>query len=115
MVKKKSYVPNRGDIIWIDFRPTRGHEQSGWRPALVLTHRRYNQQTKLAIVCPLTLESKGYLAEVPVMVNNKMAVVLSNQIRNVDWQHRGVKFIAKADHIVLFKVQENIRVLLHED
>jgi len=100
--------------MWLDFRPTRGHEQSGWRPALVLSPLRYNHKTKLAIVCPLTLESKGYLAEIPIILNNKTAVVLSNQVRNVDWKDRSAKFLAKADPTVVAKVQENIRVLIYE-
>ena len=59
------YVPDAGDLIKVDFRGGQvGHEQAGWRPALVLSPRGYNKKTGLAVVVPVTNAIKGYPFEV---------------------------------------------------
>ncbi len=58
------YVPEAGDLIWLDFDPQVGHEQAGRRPALVLSSVRFNARTSLAFVCPVTSKIKGYASEV---------------------------------------------------
>jgi len=65
-----AYVPEVGDIAVIDFDPQVGHEQAKRRPALVLTDRRYNRASGLAIVCPLTSRRKPYPFALPIKVDN---------------------------------------------
>ena len=60
------YVPERGDIVWLNFSPQAGHEQAGRRPALVLSPKNYNDRTGLALLCPVTTAAKGYPFEVPL-------------------------------------------------
>ncbi|MFP4410402.1 type II toxin-antitoxin system PemK/MazF family toxin [Coleofasciculus sp.] len=60
------YVPQRGDIIWLNFSPQTGREQAGRRPALVISPIRYNRRVGLALVCPITTKVKGYTFEVPI-------------------------------------------------
>ena len=109
----KQYVPERGDILWLDFSLARGHEQSGRRPAVVLSPERYNYLTELAIVCPITSKNKGYDFEVPVNINGKDSVVLPDQIKSVDWKNRHPDYITKANELVLAQVLENIRALIY--
>jgi mRNA interferase MazF len=59
-----AYVPERGDIVWLNFNPQAGHEQSGRRPALVVSPIAYNNKVGLAIFCPITNQEKGYPFEV---------------------------------------------------
>ena len=59
-MSKGEYVPERGDFVWIDLNPRSGHEQSGLRPALVLSPRLYNRRTGLCVICPATRQAKGY-------------------------------------------------------
>ena len=59
-----AYVPERGDVVWISFNPQAGHEQAGRRPAVVLSPQAYNHKVGLAILCPVTNQSKGYPFEV---------------------------------------------------
>ncbi|MDP0046666.1 type II toxin-antitoxin system PemK/MazF family toxin [Glaesserella parasuis] len=68
----QEYIPDVGDIIWLDFDPQAGHEQAGHRPALVLTPTIYNRQTGLLICCPLTTKVKGYPFEVNIAGTPKM-------------------------------------------
>ena len=60
MVDPTDYVPERGDVVWIDFNPQAGHEQAGRRPALVLSPAAYNERVGLALLCPITNQAKGY-------------------------------------------------------
>lgn len=83
------YVPDRGDVVWLQFDPQAGHEQAGRRPALVVSPRRYNGRTGLALVCPFTTQVKGYTFEVAAPEGCKVTgVVLADQLRNLDWRAR---------------------------
>ena len=108
----KDYVPDRGDIIWLTFTPLAGHEQMGRRPALVLSHKLYNQKTKLAIVCPITSKVKGYPFEVVVECRSINGAVLSDQIKNLDWKERKAEFIEKADIDAIEEVIGKIKALI---
>jgi len=91
------YVPERGDFVWLEFSPQAGHEQAGHRPAFVVSPQAYNKKTGLAVVCPLTSQVKGYPFEVLVPVGLKAkGVILSDQLKSLDWQARHAKFIDKA-------------------
>ena len=82
-------VPDRGDLVWLDFGPQAGHEQSGRRPALVLSPAAYNAKVGLALCCPITSQVKGYPFEVPVPEGAAIAgAVLADQVRSLDWRAR---------------------------
>lgn len=97
MVSRARYVPERGDLIWLDFDPQAVHEQAGRRPALVLSPKSYHQRSNLAVVCPVTSKIKGYPFEVPLSGLTKPSAVLADQVRSLDLNARQVKFIAAAD------------------
>lgn len=91
------YVPDRGDLIWLSFDPSAGHEQAGRRPALVLSPVIYNSRAGLALVCPLTSRAKGYPFEVPLPAGLPLTgVVLADHVKSVDWAVRRAKFIGLA-------------------
>ena len=79
-------VPERGDIVWITMDPTVGHEQSGRRPALVLSPAAYNGKVGLAILCPITSRAKGYPFAVRIPEGLPVrGVVLADQAKSLDW------------------------------
>ena len=83
------YVPDCGDVIWLNFDPQAGHEQAGHRPALVLSPKAYNGKTGLCLVVPITNQSKGYPFELPLPAScQTTGVVLCDQVRNLDWKAR---------------------------
>lgn len=89
-----SYVPERGDIVWLNFNPQAGHEQAGRRPAFILSPRAYNQKTSLALCCPITSKQKGYPFEVVIPENDKATgVILADQVRNLDWKEYDASFL----------------------
>ena len=97
-----AYLPKRGDTIWIDLDPRVGHEQSGHRPALVLTSEEFNRRMKLAICCPITSRAQRSVFEVALPDGlGVKGVVLVYAVRSVDWRARGTRFLARVpDDIV---------------
>jgi mRNA interferase MazF len=90
------YVPERGDIIWLELNPQAGHEQAGHRPGLVISPKADNQKVGLALICPITSRVKGYPFEVAVPQGLPCAgVVLADQIKSLDWRARKASFVAK--------------------
>ena len=115
MVESK-YVPDTGDIVWITFTPQSGHEQAGRRPGLVLSPQKYNEKTKLALLCPITSKVKDYPFEVvlPPAATVK-GVVLVDQIKSLDWQARKADFECKTPSHLMVKVLDKLNTLLGQD
>lgn len=90
------WTPERGDVVWITMNPTVGHEQSGRRPALVLSPASYNGKVGLAILCPITSQVQGYPFEVRIPDGLPVeGVVLSDQAKSLDWRSRGAEFACR--------------------
>ncbi|MEZ6103053.1 MAG: endoribonuclease MazF [Pirellulaceae bacterium] len=106
-----AYIPDRGHIIWIDFDPQAGREQSRHRPALVLSPKAYNRKTSLCLLCPMTIQVKGYPFEVSIP-GKVPSVVLADQVKSLDWRVRGAKKKGHVDQDVLDEVVGKIRALL---
>lgn len=109
----QSYIPERGDIVWLEFNPQAGHEQAGHRPALVLSPKAYNEKVGLSLFCPITSSVKGYPFE--VVLPEKLEVsgaILSDQIKSLDWRARKAKLLVSAPKDVLEEVLAKILSLL---
>lgn len=101
-------------MIRIDFNPQQGHEQAGRRPALVLSPTDYNRQIGLALVCPITNEKKGYPyeVEIPPEELNVSGVVLTDQVKSLDWQARNAEFVCTPGAALLRDALEKAVTLL---
>jgi len=106
------YLPQVGDIVWLDFDPQAGREQAKRRPALVVTEQSYNRASGLAIVCPLTSRRKPYPFALPVNIDKVEGAVLVDHIKSMDWAARRATFHSKADPALLAKVRAYLGVLL---
>ncbi|HBT19941.1 MAG TPA: endoribonuclease MazF [Peptococcaceae bacterium] len=107
------YVPDRGDIVWLQFNPQAGHEQAGLRPAIVISPKAYNGKTGLALMCPITSKTKGYPFEAEQPENLDISgVILADQIKSLDWRARSAQFVCKAPVCVIEEVLSKITVLL---
>ena len=107
-----SYVPNRGDVVWLHFDPQAGHEQAGHRLALVLSPKKYNKLTNLMLCCPLTTVIKGYPFEVLTQLNDQTGVILADQVKSLDWHARRAKKAGVVERMVLDEVLAKLEVLL---
>lgn len=113
MVVKAPYVPERGDLVWLAFDPQAGHEQAGRRPALILSPASYNGKSGLALICPVTSQVKGYPFEVPLPSGLAVrGVILSDQIKNLDWQVRRAEFICRLPDETTVQVLKRVGLLL---
>jgi len=107
-----SYVPEVGDVIYLDFDPQAGREQARRRPALVMTSRNYNQAAGLAVVCPLTSTIKPYPFALRVRVKDRDGCVLTDHIKSMDWRVRRAEFCVRAPAAVLAQAKKLLAVLL---
>lgn len=110
-----SYVPDRGDVVCLDFVPQSGHEQSGRRPALVLSPRAYNEKVGLGIFCPITTKVKGYPFESRIPAGTGVeGAVLSDQIKSLDWRARKASLLCRMPQEVVEDCLEMLRALIFE-
>jgi len=107
------YVPQRGDIVWINFNPQAGHEQTGKRPALAISPLIYNKKVGLAVFCPITSHIKGYPFEVIIPQGNKIqGVVLADQVKSLDYNSRKAQFISKLPVAAVEEVLNKLMTLV---
>ncbi|WP_033070139.1 type II toxin-antitoxin system PemK/MazF family toxin [Thalassospira australica] len=111
----QTYVPERNDIIWLDFEPTKGKEIGKYRPALVLSSKSYNRQTGLLMCCPISTSIRGGATEVPVENLDQPSVVAASLIQTLSWKDRKAKFIAQAETGVMDQVLLRIIPLIGAD
>jgi mRNA interferase MazF len=110
---RTAYVPERGDLVWLNFTPQSGREQAGHRPALVISPKAYNAKVGLAICCPVTSRVKGYPFEVVLPKASSIGgAVLADHLKNLDWRARSARFGARAPRSVLEGVLSRIATLL---
>ncbi len=112
VVKRAKYIPDRGDVIWLEFDPQAGNEIKKNRPALVISPREYNERAHLAIVMPITSQIKGYPFEEGIIYSKIQGVILCDQIRSLDWSARNAKYICTISEKLLFEVIEKFKVLI---
>jgi mRNA interferase MazF len=108
------YIPDRGDIVYLDFNSTKGREQQGYRPALIISPTDYSQKSSLALFCPITSQQKGYPFEVLLPESLQIhGVILVDQIRSLDWRVRQIKFVETVPPEVISEVQAKITPLIY--
>ncbi len=113
MVASQPYVPDRGDVVWLSFAPQAGHEQSGHRPALVISPQAYNRRVGLALFCPVTSQVKGYPFEVPIPAGLEIeGTILSDQIKSLDWRVRKARRICALPEEILEETVARILALV---
>ena len=106
-------APERGDLVWLQFDPQVGHEQSGRRPALVVSPGAYNAKVGLALFCPVTSQVKDYPFEVGLPSGGEVSgVVLADQIKSLDWRARKAERVGSAPIEIVQEVLAKIRVLV---
>lgn len=109
----KTYVPDRGDIVWLQFDPRAGHEQAGRRPAFVVSPRAYNRKVGLALFCPVTSRIKGYPFEVRLPGSGKArGAVLSDQLKSLDWRARKAERFDRVPEEIVLEVTARILALV---
>ena len=109
------YIPKQGDIVYIDFSPVKGHEQSGYRPGIVISNNVFNNNTKMAIICPITSNIKDFPTHY-ILEDTKyiFGAVLCEHVRSIDYEKRNMKFVEKASDNDLISVSMLMNACLEE-
>ena len=105
------YVPDAGDVVWLQFDPQAGHEQAGHRPAVVLSPASYNGRVGMIVCCPTTTRIKGYPFEV-ALTGTPPSVVLADQVKSQDWRARNAKRKGRISPSELAEVRAKLIALI---
>jgi mRNA interferase MazF len=108
------YIPDRNDVVWLEFDPQKGNEIKKTRPAFVISPYKYNVKTGLALFMPITSQIKGYPFEVRVEIDGKLSVILCDQIRSLDWKSRKADFMTRLPLTVFEEALEKFKVLIQQ-
>jgi mRNA interferase MazF len=113
MTSDPKNLVDRGDIVWVDFRQSRGSEQDGERPAVVLTSRSFHEVNVKAIVCPITSNLDPWPTKVPIPPGlDVTGAILVDQVRTVDRRLRGFRRIGKLPESTWWEVSQLLAALL---
>ena len=108
----RARVPRRGDIVRLDFDPPAGHEQAGFRPAVVISNSLYNENASTIVVCPVTSRARGWPFEVALPVASRVqGFVLVDQIRVVDWRARKARVLGACSADIMDEIDARLDVL----
>ena len=106
------YVPDKGDIVSLNFDLSAGNEIMKYRPAFVISRQPFNQHTGFAIVAPITSTKRGMALEVVLNDTATQGVVLVHQMRSLDVESRGIQFIEKAPAAIAEQVTKMATVII---
>ena len=108
-----AFVPDTADLIWLTFDPQAGREQSGRRPALVLSPKLYNAKSGLALACPITTQVKGYPFEVSMPADSGVTgVILADHVKSIDWKARRAEKIGTCPYEIMSEVRAKLAPLM---
>lgn len=106
------YVPDEGDLVWLDFDPQAGHEQAGIRPAVILSSRYFNLRTSLAFACPISSKVKGYPFQVVIPTGLPVhGAILCEHMRSLDWRVRKASYLGRMPDDVLLQLRGVLRTI----
>lgn len=106
------FIPERGDVVWLNFEPQKGREIQKTRPAVVLSPSKYNLKSGLALFAPITSQIKGYPFEVVISSQQINGAVLCDQVRSMDWRARKVAKLFSLDKSITESILSKIKLLL---
>ena len=110
-----NYIPDYADIVWVVLEPRVGHEQSGRRPAIVISTKEFSTHTSLSMMCPITSSAKGLPFEVTFQGGEVKGAILPIHAKSLDWAARKVKYIEKAPKEVADLVAEMVGSIIGLD
>lgn len=105
------YIPDKGDIVWLDFEPSAGKEITKRRPAFIVSRKAFNEHTGFAIVAPITSTVRGIRLEVELEDIATQGVVLVYQLKSLDFENREIEFIEKASPATTSKITELAQII----
>lgn len=103
------------DIIKVNFNPQKGHEQAGYRPALIVSNNFFNEKTNLVIACPITNTDNNFPLHVRLDDRTETSgVILCEHMKTLDLKARGFKYVEKLPTDIFSKVVEVLYAQIEE-
>lgn len=109
---KDGYIPEHGDIAWMILDPRVGHEQSGRRPVIVISHKKLAEHTNLVVICPVTSKIIGLPYEIELKGTKTNGAILPIHVRSADFRQRKAVFIEKAPESIISKTVRGVQNLI---
>jgi len=106
------YIPQKGDIVTLDFDPQAGHEQKGRRPALIVSNKTFNSHLGLAFACPITSKKRDFPFHIKVDTKNISGFIMCEQLKSIDYNSRKIKFIEKIESELLNEVEAIVKAII---
>lgn len=107
------WTPDAGDLIWVDLSPTAGTEQSGRRPALVLSSAQFNRQSGRAVVLPVTSRLRDFPFQVALPPDAPITgAAMADQVRTIDWRARFAKLGGTVDDALLSEARSKAAMVM---
>jgi len=107
------YIPKQGDICYMDFAPTKGHEQTGLRPAIVISKDNFNKYTNMAVICPITTNNKKFPTHYELEKTKKIkGFVLCEHVRSIDFNAQKLSFVEKVNKNELDEIIDIINSII---
>jgi len=122
-VSYRAYVPKRGDLVHMNFSPSAGHELADRHYALIISQSAYSSKSGMAIVCGITSHPRGWPFEVLLPagllpdkkgVGLVSSVILADAIRQIDYRHREMEFVATCPREVIEDVLDKLYTITEE-
>ena len=94
----KIYIPEKGDLVWLEFSPQSGHEQMGRRPAIIVSGSKFNLASGMCLACPITNTKRNNPFRIDISQNSQLTgFIMVDQVKSLDYKSRKVLFIEKAN------------------
>jgi mRNA interferase MazF len=107
-----TYLPEQGDLAWINFDPQAGREQAKNRPALIVTASDFNAATGLPVVCPVNRAERPWRTRIPPVGTTTSGFIMIEQLKSLDWRARGAAFIERVPEALFEDVKSGITTML---
>lgn len=105
-----TYRPEAGDVVWIDFDPRVERDQSGRRPALVVSPAAFWEASGFVIVCPVTSQVRTLGTSVMLPAGLE---VLASHVRSIDTAAQPIAFAgASVPRDILADVRAKLAALI---
>ena len=106
----------QGSIVKLDFDPTKGHEQVGYRPALVISRTLFNLNTRQIVVCPITSKSKPFPMRIPLDGRTAtQGYIICDQVRTLDVEARKPWFVEEVPEDILEKILDIVSAIFEKE
>jgi mRNA interferase MazF len=108
-----TYVPERGDLVWITFNMQAAQPETTRHPVVVLSPSAYNERVGLALFCPIVSQGKDYPFEVALPPGLEISgVILSDQVKSLNWRNRNATFIGRLPVPIITEVLQKLNTLV---